>query len=164
MSTDEPRGAPMLTPEEIAAIERELKEYDRGRAACIEALKIVQRHRGWVSDEHLRDVAALLRMSPTELDGVATFYNLIYRRPVGRHVLHYCDSVSCWLMGEEGLAAHLRDRFGVAPGQTTDDGRLTVLPIPCLGACDKAPAILLDGNLHTDLDAGELDRVLERYE
>lgn len=154
----------MLTPEEIEAIELELQTYDRGRAACIEALKIVQRHHGWVSDEHLRDVAALLRMSPTELDGVATFYNLIYRRPVGRHVLHYCDSVSCWLMGEESLTAHLRDRFGVEPGQTTDDGRLTVLPISCLGACDKAPAILLDGNLHTDLDASELDRVLERYE
>ncbi|HEU4618196.1 MAG TPA: NADH-quinone oxidoreductase subunit NuoE [Gammaproteobacteria bacterium] len=153
----------MLSHQEIHEIEHELSGYDSTRAACIEALKVVQRHRGWVSDEHLEDVAALLGMSPTELDGVATFYNLIYRRPVGRHVLHFCDSVSCWLLGAEGLAAHLRERYGAPSGHTTGDGRLTVLPIPCLGACDRAPAILVDGELHTDLDAPRLDEVLEHY-
>ncbi len=154
----------MLTPEETAAIGRELEAYEHKRAACIEALKIVQRHRGWVPDEQLRNVAALLDMSPTELDGVATFYNLIYRRAVGRHVLHFCDSVSCWLMGVDALTARLRDGYDAGPGHTSPDGRLTVLPIPCLGACDRAPAIMVDGELHTDLDAARLDEVLERYE
>jgi NADH-quinone oxidoreductase subunit E len=153
----------MLTEQELREIEHELAGYDSKRAACIEALKVVQRHHGWVSDDHLADVAALLDMSTTELDGVATFYNLIYRRPVGRHVLHFCDSVSCWLMGAEGLAAHLRERYGAASGHTTSDGRLTVLPIPCLGACDRAPTIIVDGDLHTNLDPAGLDIVLERY-
>jgi NADH-quinone oxidoreductase subunit E len=153
----------MLSREEILEIEHELARYAAKRAASIEALKVVQRHRGWVSDKHLEDVAALLDMSPTELDGVATFYSLIYRRPVGRHVLHFCDSVSCWLMGSDGLAAHLRERYGAASGHTSGDGRLTVLPIPCLGACDKAPAVLVDGELHTDLSPERLDGVLERY-
>ncbi|HEX6998349.1 MAG TPA: NADH-quinone oxidoreductase subunit NuoE [Gammaproteobacteria bacterium] len=157
------RGA-ALTADEIAAIEREAALYEHKRAACIDALKIVQRRRGWVSDEQLRDVARLLDMSVDELDGVATFYNLLYRRPVGRHVVHVCDSVSCWLMGATGIAERLRERFGARFGETTADGRFTVLPIPCLGACDRALAMLVDGELHTDLDPERVEQVLARYE
>ena len=154
----------VLTAEETAEIDRELAHYDRKRAACIDALKIVQRHRGWVSDDALRGIADLLEMPIDELDAVATFYNLIYRRPVGRHVVHVCDSVSCWLMGTDALTDRLRERFGVSFGQTDADGRFTVLPIPCLGCCDRAPAMLVDGNLHADLDPDRLDEALERYD
>jgi len=153
----------VLSSEVVAAIEGVLGAYDRKRAACIDALKIVQARHGWVSDEHLRDVAALLEMSVDELDAVATFYNLIYRRPVGRHVVHVCDSVSCWLMGTTLLSERLRERFGARAGETSADGRFTVLPIPCLGACDRAPAILVDGNLHANLDPDGLDEAMERY-
>ncbi|MFO7285441.1 MAG: NADH-quinone oxidoreductase subunit NuoE [Gammaproteobacteria bacterium] len=153
----------MLTPQETAEIEHELSQYERKRAACIDALKIVQRHRGWVSDEALHDIAELLEMPVDELDAVATFYNLIYRRPVGRHVVHLCDSVSCWLAGSDALAERIRERFGVRVGETDSEGRFTVLPIPCLGCCDRAPAMLVDGNLHVDLDPERLDETLERY-
>ncbi len=78
------------------------------KAAGIEALKIVQEHRRWVSDESLREVAAYMRMSPEELDSVATFYNMIFRRPVGRHVILVCDSISCWVMGYENILAALK--------------------------------------------------------
>ena len=77
----------MLTPEERTEIEAEFPHYPNRKAVCIDALKIVQRHRGWVSDEALRDIGELLGMSADDLDGVATFYNLIFRRPVGRHVI-----------------------------------------------------------------------------
>lgn len=152
-----------LTTEEVAEIERELAHYDRKRAACIDALKIVQRRRGWVPDDALRGIAELLGMSVDELDGVATFYNLIYRRPVGRHVVHVCDSVSCWLMGAAAVTGRIRERYGVAPGNTDMDGRFTVLTIPCLGCCDRAPAMLVDGNLHADLTPDRVDEALERY-
>ena len=153
----------MLTPEERFEIEQELAHYDRKRAACIDALKIVQRRRGWVPDDALRAIAELLEMSVDELDGVATFYNLIYRRPVGRHVVHVCDSVSCWLLGADAITERLRERYGVSPGRTDADGRFTVLPIPCLGCCDRAPAMLVDGILHADLTPERLDEALERY-
>ena len=155
--------AAMLTPEEAAEIERELAHYDRKRAACIDALKIVQRRRGWVPDDALRGIADLLDMPVDELDAVATFYNLIYRRPVGRHVVHFCDSVSCWLMGADAIAARVYERYGVAPGETDADGRFTLLPIPCLGCCDRAPALLVDGDLHADLTPDRAAEALERY-
>lgn len=153
----------MLSPEERGQIEVELARYPTKRAVCIDALKIVQRHRGWISDEGLRDIAELLEMSVEELDGVATFYNLVFRKPVGRHVMMVCDSVSCWLTGYEEVHKDITKRLGINFGETTADGRFTLLPIVCLGACDRAPAMMVDGNLHPDLDAQKIEGILEEY-
>lgn len=154
----------MLSDEEKREIEEEIKLFPEKRAACIEALKIVQNHRRWISDESLRDIAAFLEMSPDELDSVATFYNLVFRRPVGRHVILVCDSISCWIMGYEEILAHLREKLGIQFGETTPDQRFTLLPIPCLGTCDHAPAIIIDNDLHRDLTPEKIDQILEKYE
>ena len=153
----------MLTVEEQQEIEAEFSRYPNKRAVSIDALKIIQRHRGWVSDESLRDLGKLLEMTPDELDGVATFYNLVFRKPVGRHVVLVCDSVSCWIMGCESLCKRLAMQLGVSLGGTTSDGRFTVLPIVCLGACDHAPTLMVDNDLHGDVQPEKLDELLERY-
>jgi NADH-quinone oxidoreductase subunit E len=153
----------MLTVEEKREIESQLGDYEVPSALCVEALKIVQEHRGWVTDEAVGDIAALLRMSPAEVEGVATFYNHLYRRPVGRHVIRICDSVTCWIMGYENLLAHLQQQLGVALGQTTADGLFTLLPVPCLGICDHAPAMMIGDELYVDLTAEKIDRVLEAH-
>ncbi|MBI4962668.1 MAG: NADH-quinone oxidoreductase subunit NuoE [Desulfomonile tiedjei] len=150
-------------------IKREIESYIREhcptpRGASIEALMVLQRHRGWLSDESIRELAAYLEMSPDELDGVATFYNHLFRKPVGRHVIWICDSVSCWIMGYEGLLEHMQGRLGINPGETTPDGRFTLLPIQCLGACHHAPALMIDDDLHEDLTPQKFDEILERYE
>ena len=150
----------MLTDAERAAIEAEVRHYPQRRNACIDALQIVQRHRGWISDEAVRDVAACLEIAPEDVDSVATFYNLIFRRPVGEHVILLCDSVSCWVMGCERLRAHLADRLGIGYGQTSADGRYTLLPIQCLGTCDHAPAMMIDAELYRDLTPERLDEIL----
>ena len=153
----------MLSPEERTEIEAELSRYPHKQAVCIDAMKIVQRHRGWVSDESIRDIAEFLGMSADDLDGVATFYNLIYRKPVGRHVILLCNSVSCWIMGYERLRARLQQRLGIQFGETTSDGRFTLLPIVCLGTCDHAPALMINNDLHRDLTPDSVDLVLENY-
>ena len=153
----------MLTTDEIREIENEAAHYPKREAVSIDALKIVQKHRGWVSDESLRDIAEHIGMSPTDLDSIATFYNLIYRRPVGRHVISVCDSVSCWILGCEGIQERLQQRLGIGLGETTADNRFTLLPTVCLGCCDRAPALMVDGDLHTNLDALKIDTTLEKY-
>jgi NADH-quinone oxidoreductase subunit E len=153
----------MLTDAEREEIEAEVHHYPQRRNACIDALQIVQRHRGWVSDEGVRDVAALLDLSPEEVDGVATFYNLIFRRPVGRHVILLCDSVSCWLMGCDRVREQLTARLGIAFGQTSTDGRFTLLPVQCLGTCDHAPALMIDAELYRDLTPERLDEILRGH-
>jgi NADH-quinone oxidoreductase subunit E len=153
----------MLTDIERQEIEQTLPHYPDKRSACVEALKIVQRHHGWVSDERLKSLAMMLDMTPDELEGVATFYNLIYRRPVGRHVVLLCNSISCWIMGYEPMRAHLKARLGIDLGQTTANQRFTLLPIVCLGACDHAPVMMIDDDLHHDLTAEKVDGILRKY-
>lgn len=154
----------MLSKKEVEEIESEFPKYATKEAVCLEAMKIVQRHRGWVSDESLKDIAEVLEMSVDELDSVATFYNMIYRKPVGRHVIHVCDSVSCWVMGYEKLYESLSKRLGVKMGETTVDGRFTLLPVVCLGACDHAPAMMIDRATIGDLSADKIDEVLSNYQ
>ncbi len=150
----------MLTDQEREEIEAELPHYPRKQALCIEALKVVQRHRGWVDDEALRDVGGFLEMTEHEVDSVATFYNLIYRRKVGRNVIHLCDSVSCWVMGCDRICEHLKNSLGIEIGETSDDGRFTLLPIPCLGDCDKAPSMMIGRELFSDLTPEKVDEIL----
>jgi NADH-quinone oxidoreductase subunit E len=154
----------VLSEEERSEIEAEAAHYPSRQAVCIDAMLIVQEHRGWVSDEALNDIGELLGMTITDLDGVASFYNLIRRKPVGRHVAMLCDSVSCWIMGYDGVRDHVCRRLGIQPGETTADNRFTLLPIVCLGACDQAPAMMVDGDLHTRLNESNVDSILERYQ
>src|SRR5512140_1174912 len=153
----------MLSPGERKEIEAEIGRYPTRKAVSIDALRIGQRHRRWISDEAILDIAGFLDMSPDELDGIATFYNLIHRKPVGRHVIRLCDSVSCWIEGYDGIRAHLEARLKIRFGETTPDGRFTLLPIVCLGACDKGPAMMIDDDLHVELDPPKVDRILESY-
>ena len=153
----------MLTQTEISKIEHELQLVPVKKAAVIEALKIVQQERRWVSDENVEDIATLLGMSADEVDSVATFYNLIFRRPVGRHVILICDSISCWVMGYEDIKQALMDHLQIKYGQTTPDGRFTLLPNPCLGTCDHAPALMVDNDLYRDLTTNMLKDILAKY-
>ena len=153
----------MLTDAERQEIESHLADYPYKRAACIEALKVVQRERGWVSDESLKDIAVLLEMTPDELDNVATFYNLIFRQPVGKHVILLCDSVSCWIMGYKRMRQHLNERLEIDFGGTTPDGNFTLLPIVCLGDCDHAPVMMVDNDTYNSLDAAKIDQILDTY-
>jgi NADH-quinone oxidoreductase subunit E len=140
-----------LSAAEIDEINAELPHYEDKSAVSIEALKIVQKHRGWISDDSLVAIAEYLKISPAQLEGVATFYNLIYRRPVGKNVIHICDSVSCWMLGSDRLSEKLCRHLNVKPGEMSQDGEYTVLPIVCLGACDRAPVAMVNGELRPDL-------------
>lgn len=153
----------MLTPDEQREIAEVLEHAERPRAAASDALKVVQRRHGWVSDEALQDVAEALGMAPCDLDGLATFYSGIYRRPVGRHVILICDSVSCWIMGYHRLRAHLTTRLAIELGQTTADGRFTLLPAACLGLCEQAPAMMVDADVHGHLTPEKVDAILSQY-
>jgi NADH-quinone oxidoreductase subunit E len=151
----------MLTEEERKEIEKEVQEYPYRHAACIEALRIVQDHRRWISDENIRDIADYLQMSKEEVDSIATFYNLVFRKPVGEHVILICDSISCWILGYEQIREHLTNRLGIGFGETTPDGKFTLLTIPCLGTCDHAPAMMIGNILYQDLTPDKIDTILD---
>ena len=149
-----------LSKQEISAIDAEISHAPYRSSVAIEALKIVQKQRRWVSDDSLRAIAAYLEMSAEELEGIATFYNHIYRRSVGKTVILLCNSVSCWIKNSDGLQAHIARRIGAGPGQTTAGDEYTFIPVPCLGACDRAPVMMVGDELYQNLDADKIDDIL----
>jgi len=153
---------PALSDAEIAAIDAELAHVPVRAGAAIDALKIVQAHRGWISDESLKAIARHLHMSAAELDGIATFYTLIFRKPVGEKVILLCNSVTCWIKGCNSLQQKITEQLGIGMGETTPDNKYTLLPMTCLGACDKAPVMMVGDDLHEELSEQSLLEIFPR--
>jgi NADH-quinone oxidoreductase subunit E len=149
----------ILSAKEIREINAETGHYPDKAAVAVEALRIVQKHRRWVSDDCLVAVAELLDISPAQLEAVATFYNLIYRRPVGKTVIHYCNSVTCWMLGSDQVRESLCRHLNVELGQMSADGEYTILPIVCLGACDHAPVAMVGDQLKLDLGEDAANKI-----
>ena len=153
----------MLNESEIREIEEEIKQYPYPSVACMDVLKIVQAHRGYVSDESVTDIAQILSVSAEEVEGVATFYSRIYRKPVGRNVILICDSVSCMIMGYGSLYKYISEKLGIEFGKTTSDGRFTLLPNSCLGDCDNAPVMMINNDHYNRLTIERTDEILSKY-
>jgi NADH-quinone oxidoreductase subunit E len=153
----------MLQEEELRLIRGEVESWPDKRAALCEALMIVQEHRGWVPDEAVKDIAAELGMNAAEVESIATFYELVFRKPVGRHVILICDGVSCRVTGYREVLERLKLRLGIDFGQTTPDGSFTLLPAGCLGLCEQAPAMTIDGEVFGNLTPDGVEQALEKY-
>lgn len=152
-----------LSRMECDAIEQEKSHYENPRAASIEALKIVQKNYGWVPDSAIPAIAKILSIAPSDVEAVATFYSQIYRSPVGRHVIRYCDSVVCYITGYQSIQSALEKYLGIKPGQTTSDNRFTLLPTCCLGKCDEGPVIMIGEDTHYNLTPSLIPALLEQY-
>ncbi|QCI23712.1 NADH-quinone oxidoreductase subunit NuoE [Buchnera aphidicola (Macrosiphoniella sanborni)] len=152
-----------LTNEEIQEINNQKKYYENFRSISIEALKIVQKKRGWICDQAIYAIAEILKIHPSEVEGVATFYSQIFRQPVGRNIIRYCDSVVCFLTGYKNIKITLEKCLKVKIGQTTQDNKFTLLPVCCLGNCDKGPTIMINEDLYSFLTPESIPHILESY-
>jgi NADH-quinone oxidoreductase subunit E len=130
------------------------------REAAVDVLKALQAHYGWLTDGAVEEAAGLLDLSPLQVEELATFYEMLYRRPVGVRVIHVCDSISCWAMGGETLLARLAASLGIEPGDTTPDGAFTLLPCCCLGNCGEAPTMMIGDTLHGRLTPDQAETIL----
>lgn len=152
-----------LAPELRAEIEHVMHHYPDSRAASIDALKIVQRAHGWVPDGAIPALAEVLGIPASDVEGVATFYSQIFRVPVGRHIIRVCDSMTCYINGHEQVLDSIQKQFGCGLGETTADGRFTLLPVCCLGNCDKGSTIMVDDDTHGGMTPDNVVSVLENY-
>jgi len=150
-----------LTNSDRAQLDEIRAHYPDARGASVSVMKWIQRQHGYISDESLHDAAAYLSLPAADLEGLATFYNLLFRKPVGRNVVKICDSVSCWMCGYEHIKRHLQQRLGIGFGETTADGEFTLLPVVCLGDCDNAPVMMVNDELAGRLTPARVDAVLD---
>jgi len=152
----------LLDAEEIEAFIRHAAEIEHPREMIIDVLRAIQKNHGWVPDEGVELTATILGLTPLEVEELATFYDKIYRRPVGRYPIHICDSIACWSRGGEEIAAHLEQKLGIQMGQTSADGLFTLLPSCCLGGCGRAPAIMVGQRFCGSMTIEEMDKLIEQ--
>jgi NADH-quinone oxidoreductase subunit E len=132
------------------------------REAAVDVMKDLQRHYGWLTDEGVEEAAEIIGLSPLQVEELATFYEMIYRRPVGKKVIHLCDSISCWTVGSETLLAQVAERLGVEPGGTTADGMFTLLPCSCLGNCGNGPTMMIGDEIFGNLTLEKTFEILDK--
>jgi NADH-quinone oxidoreductase subunit E len=152
----------MLPKELKQSLVEQIARTEHPRELVVDVMVAMQGHYGYLSDEAVQEAADLLEMSPLEVDELATFYTFIYREPVGKYVIHLCDSVVCWMEGYENLKDHLCRKLGIRPGETTEDGLFTLLPVCCIGYCDRAPAMLINRKAYGNLTAQKIDEIIKK--
>jgi len=151
----------MLSPEARRKITALRAEYETNRSAIIPALHVAQQDQGWLSVETQAEVAELLELTPQAVREVVTFYTMFQQKPVGRHHLQVCRNVACWLQGSHRLQKQIEERLGIQEGETTPDGRFTLISVECLGSCGTAPVLMVNDRYHENLSPEALDRLLE---
>ncbi|HEY6064589.1 MAG TPA: NADH-quinone oxidoreductase subunit NuoE [Thermoanaerobaculia bacterium] len=156
-SAGRPAEFPPEARERIAKI---LSRYPTKQAALLPVLWVAQETWGWISREAAEEVARILELPPAHVSGVLTFYTMYNLEPVGRHLLQFCTSISCHLAGAGGLLALCRSRLGVDLGETTPDGKFTVVEVECIAGCDRAPSMMVNDTYHEPMDAAKLDSLL----
>lgn len=150
-----------MLPEDLKqALEGKIAVSEHPRELVVDVIFAVQDRFGFLSDELLEDTATLLRMTPLELNEIATFYEFIYRQPVGKYVIHVCDGVVCWIQEHETVLDYLREKLGIGFGETSADRRFTLLPTCCLGYCDRAPAMMINRKVYGTLTRERIDQIL----
>jgi NADH-quinone oxidoreductase subunit E len=152
----------MLPKELLETLQAKIAKEEHPRELALDIMFTLQNHYGYLSDEALEEGARLLKMTPLELEELSTFYDFIYREPVGRFVIHVCDGVVCWMNGYNSVLDYLSKKLGIKPGETTGDGLFTILPTACIGYCDLSPAMLINGRPYGPLTSEKIDEILNR--
>ncbi|MBW2337071.1 MAG: NADH-quinone oxidoreductase subunit NuoE [Deltaproteobacteria bacterium] len=152
----------MLPDDLKKSLKERIAVVDHPREMVVDIMFAIQEHYGHLTDEGVEETAQLVGMSPLEVEQLATFYTFIYREPVGRYVIHVCDSVVCWMNGFESIKDYLCRKLGIRDGETTPDGLFTLLPVCCVGYCDRSPAILINKKVYGPLTAEKIDEIIEK--
>lgn len=152
-----------FSPAVIDEMKMHVAKYpaDRTRSALIPLLFVVQRERGgWLDNPGINFLAQFLNLEVTDVWETATFYSMFNLRPVGRHHIQICKTLSCKIMGEPKITNHICSKLGIKPGETTDDGKFTVTMVECLGSCGTAPMMQINFDYHEDLTLEKVDQIL----
>lgn len=151
----------MLSAETRGRIDQLIRKYPRPRSALIPALKLAQAETGYLSDAVVEELSGIFDLPPNEILAVASFYTMLFKKPVGKHVIWVCTNISCLLCNSDAIIKRLEERLGIRPGETTSDRRFTLFEAECLASCGTAPAAQIDDDYYEDLTPEKLDRILD---
>jgi NADH-quinone oxidoreductase subunit E len=152
-----------MIPEKLRqSLQEHIDHLEHPRELAVDVMFAIQDYYGYLTDEGVKETAQLLEMSPLEVEQLATFYTFIYREPVGKYVIHVCDSVVCWMDGYESIKDYLSKTLKIQAGETTPDGVFTLLTVCCIGYCDQSPAMLINKKVYGCLTPEKIDGILAK--
>ncbi len=158
----ERRPEPYLTQTMRSRLESEvLPRYETKKAALLPALHMIQHEYGWIPHQAMLEIAEFLDIPPAEVLDTASFYEEYWLHPKGTHTIAVCRSIACEFCGHEKITQAVKDRLGIEVGETTDDGRFTLVELECLGSCGTAPVALIDETLHERLTPEQILALLD---
>jgi NADH-quinone oxidoreductase subunit E len=150
-----------LSPQNVELAREIIGRYPRTRSALIPLLHVAQEQDGWVTEDAMEHIAELLRITPAEVIGTCSFYEMFRREPVGRYVINVCAGISCMLLGSDDLLHHAEETLGIKAGATTDDGLITLNEVECIAACDGAPCLAVNYRYVTDVSHAGFDALVD---
>ena len=150
-----------LSPENEVLARQIIARYPRSRSALIPLLHVAQQQDGWVTDDAMSHIGELLGLTPAEVLGTCSFYEMFKREPVGRYLVNVCTNISCQLLGGEELLEHVEERLGVKAGATTVDGMFTVEDVECIAACTEAPCLQVNYRYFHRITHAEVDVLVD---
>jgi NADH-quinone oxidoreductase E subunit len=151
----------MLSEAACRQIQALISKYPKKRSALIPSLRLAQKEAGYLSPETMCEIARIFDLSPNEVHEVASFYTMLYRKPMGKYIIQVCTNISCLLCNAEGIASHLTGKLGIQMGETTHDRKYTLLEVECLGSCGTSPVIQINEDYYEDLTPEKVDRILD---
>ena len=154
----------MLSEQSLKKIEELKKRYPRPQPVVLAALWMWQEEHGWISEEGMKQVAEVLGIPVHHVFGVVSFYTMFNQKPVGKYKIEVCTNVSCMLKNSDRILKHIEDRLQIKPGETTAEGKFTLVEAECLGSCGTAPMMQIGDRYYEDLDEAKLDRILSSLE
>ena len=154
----------MLSESACKQIQDLISKYPQKRSALIPSLHLVQKELGYISQDSMREVAEIFDIAPNEVHEVTSFYTMFHRNPVGKYIVQVCTNISCQLCNAEDIMAHLTSKLGIKPGETSSDGKYTLLEVECLGSCGTSPVVQINDDYHEELTPEKLDKILDSLE
>jgi NADH-quinone oxidoreductase subunit E len=151
----------MLSQEAQQHIRDLIGKYPRKRSALIPSLHLAQKEAGYLSNDTIAEIAKIFDLSPNEVLEVVSFYTMLYKKPMGKYVIQVCTNISCLLCNAEDIVAHLTGKLGIRFGETTQDGKYTLLEVECLGSCGTSPVIQINDDYYEDLTPEKVDQILD---
>ena len=154
----------MLSESACKQIQDLISKYPQKRSALIPSLHLVQKELGYIPQDTMREVAEIFGISPNEVHEVTSFYTMLHRYPVGKYVIQVCTNISCQLCNAEGIMAHLTQKLGIKPGETSPDKKYTLVEVECLGSCGTSPVVQINDDYYEELTPEKLDKILDSLE
>ncbi len=151
----------MLSETSRQKIQALIARYPQARSALIPSLRVAQEEIGYLPPVAMQEIAGIFGLSPNEVSEVASFYTMLFKKPVGKYVIQVCTNISCLLRDSEEIMAHLQKKLGIKPGETTSDGKFTLIEVECLASCGTAPVVQINEDYHENLTPEKLDRILD---